>query len=253
MPAARIAWHVLTRLRAALLAASFGGWLLLFVLENAFALPALCRPTGGGYAAGRGLEAVLGSNPASFVLLWGAMLLAMMAPLLAPPLLHVWRRSLTRRRVRAVALFLLGYAVVWVAAGSLLAAGAFTLGSVAQAAGLPPLAIAALVLVGWQATPVKQISLNRCHGRPPLAAFGLRAEADALRYGANHGVWCVGACWAFMLLPLATDGLLHWTMMVLVMLIAIVERARVPGAARWGAAWPGLPQLRFGSPLGSSA
>lgn len=253
MSAARVAWHVLTRLPLPISAASLVGWLLLAFASEASPLDALCGPADGGTIAHRLELALTAGAPLALVLAWLAMLLAMMPPLLAPPLLHVWHRSLTRRRLRAVALFVVGYVVVWLAAGALLGAAALVLGAMAQAGGLPRAVAAILAVVAWQATPLKQVSLNRCHSRPPLAAFGVRAEADALRYGADHGVWCVGACWAFMLVPLAADGPLHWITMGAVTLVAVVERVRAPTAARWGAAWPRLPQPWFSSPLGSSA
>ena len=45
------------------------------------------------------------------------MLLAMMPPLLAMPLMHVYWSSLPRRRVRALACFVGAYGSVWLAAG----------------------------------------------------------------------------------------------------------------------------------------
>ena len=66
---------------------------------------------------------------------------------------------------------------------------------------LPALAAAVLALA-WQASPAKQRCLNRCHAHPPLAAFGWRAARDALALGLRHGGWCVGSCWALMLLVL---------------------------------------------------
>jgi len=237
-----VAWHVVKRLPYPLLGASVVGWTLLAVAESVPSLPELCiSPATAGDVIARFSAAYTVIAPGAVLLASTLMLLAMMPPLLAPPLLHVWRRSLPRRRVRAVALFVLGYALVWLGAELVLVSGWLLLGSSAPAAGSVPFAIAALIALTWQATPLKQISLNRCHGRPPLAAFGLRVEADALRYGASHGLWCVGACWALMLLPLAASGPLHWIIMLGVMLISAVERVRAPQAARWGAAWPRLP------------
>lgn len=256
MQAARVAWYALTRLPYPLLAASAVGWTLLGVAESVPSLPALCvSPATTEGAIARLSAAFSGTAPGMVLLASAVMLLAMMPPLLAPPLLHVWRRSLARRRARAVALFVLGYALVWLGAELLLVGGWLLLGGVTPAAGPAPFAIAAMIALTWQATPLKQISLNRCHGRPSLAAFGFRADADALRYGAGHGLWCVGACWALMLLPLAASGPLHWIMMLGVVLISVVERVRAPRAARWGAAWPRLPSpLRMSSrPMGTTA
>lgn len=243
MQTARVAWYALRRLPYPLLAASAVGWMLLAVAETVPTLPAaLClSPATAEDMIASFSAAFTGTAPGTLLMASTVMLLAMMPPLLGPPLLHVWRRSLARRRVRAVVLFVLGYALVWLGAELVLVSGWLVFGSLAPEAGSVPFAIAALIALTWQATPLKQISLNRCHGQPPLAAFGLHAEADALRYGASHGLWCVGACWALMLLPLAAIGPLHWIAMLGVMLISVVERVRAPRPARWGAAWPRFP------------
>lgn len=250
-----VTWHAARRLPRPLIVASAAGWALVAAEDPVPSLAPLCliAATVSEATTTRVAAALAVTTPLALVLAWAAMLLAMMPPLLAPPLLHVSHRSLTRRRVRAVALFVFAYAVVWFAAGTLLAAWAVALGSLARAAGLPPLALATLLAAAWQATPLKQISLNRCHSLPPLSAFGFRADADALRYGADHAVWCVGACWAFMLLPLAADDPLHWIVMGAVTLVALVERVRAPAAARWGAACPRLPLPWSSSRVGSTA
>jgi predicted metal-binding membrane protein len=129
--------------------------------------------------------------------MWLLMLAAMMTPLLIAPLRHLVARSLPRRRPRAVALFLMGHVAVWVPAGVVLLVAAELLGRSDVAA-----AIVLGVGVLWQVTPLKQRSLNRHHAQPPIAAFGRRADADAFRFGATHAFWCVGSCWALMLLPL---------------------------------------------------
>lgn len=243
-------WHVVRGLPRPLLAASCAGWLLLAGQETVLSVPALCLSAAtASEAATIRIEVALAAiQPSALVLAWLAMILAMMAPLLASPLLHVWRRSLARRRVRALALFLFGYAIVWLAAGAMLTTASLVLGSLAQAVATPPLVLAALVASIWQATPLKQASLNHCHRQPSLAAFGLRADADAFFYGGRSGVWCVGTCWAAMLLPLAATGLPHWPIMAGVTLMLVLERARAPAAPEWGAAWP-RPRLSRFAPM----
>ena len=102
-----------------------------------------------------------------------------------------------------------------------------------------PLAI--LIAAFWQTSPAKQANLNQCHRKPPLAAFGLRAEVDALAYGITHGSSCVGTCWALMLLPFVANGATHWLVMAAITLLALLERTRAPMAPQWGAAWLRLP------------
>jgi predicted metal-binding membrane protein len=165
----------------------------------------------------------------------------MMPPLLSGALLHVWHRSLARRRHRAVLLFVVGYGAVWLAASLPLLVMTVLWDGIAGSSAWWPTVFAVALAVAWQATPIKQICLNRCHGRPPLATFGLAAEADALRYGAHHAMWCVGACWALMLPPLTGTGPWHVVLMLAVTFVALVERVRAPEAVRWGAALPALP------------
>jgi predicted metal-binding membrane protein len=240
----RIAWHAFRRLPAALIGASLAGWFLLAVNESMSTFPLLCvsgaAPADDPAAS---IIALVNTAPlAARELGFALMLLAMMPPLLSGPLSHVWHRSLRRRRLRAVVLFVAGYGTVWLMAGVPLMMMALLGDGIATRAVWWPTVLAVALAIAWQASPLKQSCLNRCHGRPPLATFGFRAEADALRYGVSHAVWCVGACWAMMLLPLAAGGLLHLTLMLAVMVVALVERVRAPEAARWGAALPGLPR-----------
>ena len=231
MPALQVAWQAVKRLPAPLLAATAAGWTVLALRESSASLSAFCL-SGETFSGGAVASTLLPDL--------ALMLLAMMPPLLASPLQHVWRRSLTRRRGRAIALFVMGYVAIWLAVGTLLVAASLILAATAW----PAIAIGALIAIAWQATPLKQTSLNLCHRRPALEAFGIRAETDALLYGVTHGIWCAGACWALMLLPLLVGGPLHWALMLAVMLVAIVERARAPQPARWNAAWPQLPDGR---------
>ena len=58
---------------------------------------------------------------------WLAMLLAMMPPLLAQPVLHVWWSSLRPRRPWALFLFGSAYTAVWMGAGAVLIPAAMAL------------------------------------------------------------------------------------------------------------------------------
>jgi predicted metal-binding membrane protein len=160
------------------------------------------------------------------------MLLATMPPLLLHPILHVWTRSLARRRIRAVALFLFANTAVWMAVGCVLAAGALAMRMVADLDAVLAAAVATGIALVWQATPVKQTCLNRCHRLPPLAAFGIAADLDCLRFGAQAGAWCVGSCWALMLAALMA-GDAHGFAMLAVAAVSSAERMERPRPARW--------------------
>ena len=162
---------------------------------------------------------------------WLLMLVAMMAPLTIPALYHVRFTSLARRRAPAIAMFVAGYGAVWMACGVLFAwiewaAVASAPGSYIPAAG------AALAALGWQASPLKQICLNRCHDHRPIAVFGIQAHLDVFRFGLNHGAWCVGGCWALMLFPmLLLEG--HLAAMAAVAVLAYCERLEDPASPGW--------------------
>lgn len=132
---------------------------------------------------------------------WGLMLVAMMSPALILPIGHLRLRSFKRRRARAIALFGVGYGAIWMAVGGVQLGVAVAAGWLAPSGYLPAAGVAVLAIV-WQLSPAKQRCLNRCHAHTELAAFGVAADLAALRFGASHGVWCAGSCWALMLSPL---------------------------------------------------
>lgn len=153
---------------------------------------------------------------------WAVMLAAMMGPVVVAPLQVLRARSFRRRRGRTTALFVVGYGGVWMAAG-------VGLGVLGPMVGL---AAAVGMAVVWQCSPWKQVCLNRCHRLPETAAFGRAADVDALRAGAAHGGWCVGSCWALMVVPMLLPAG-HLAGMAAVGVVMVSERLEGPGARRW--------------------
>jgi predicted metal-binding membrane protein len=215
-----------------LLLASLVGWVAPLASGRWLAVADFCGGSAGIWLAGGWRGALALNQPELLVLPWLLMLLAMMPPLLVRPMRHLWRRSLRRRRTRAIALFAVAYTAVWLLAGVGLLAAAIVLRGIAEAAPgaaiLPAVAIALL----WQATPPKQACLNFCHRLPPLATFGLAADLDCLRFGLSAALWCVGTCWALMLVPLAADGA-HLALMAVASVVMLAERLAPPQSARW--------------------
>jgi len=156
--------------------------------------PATTPPASAGWH-----PAELGS-PLALLTGWPLMLIAMMAPLLIPALRHVCARSLPARRRRSLTLLAAAYAATWTAGGLVLYAVAIGMQALSSTAAAVVLGLGTAVV--WQLSPAKQRCLNRRAAHPPLAAFGRPADLDALRFGGRHGLWCVGACWPLMLLPL---------------------------------------------------
>jgi predicted metal-binding membrane protein len=207
-----------------ILALSALAWAFVIASDNALLLPSLCA---AHLSAGTSFAVAVATNatPAQ-ALFWLAMLLAMMTPLLWQPLVHVWQRSLAERRVRAVALFLVGYMAPWLVATAILMCVAIVL-RLAAASALAAFAVALAAAVLWQTTPVRAQCLRRCHDLDPLPAFGLTAEWASLRFGARVSVFCLGACWALMLLPMTSD-VAHVPLMAAVAFVMLTERYTEP-------------------------
>ena len=164
----------------------------------------------------------LPGNAFAGALSWTLMLIAMMPPLLVHPVRRVWSSGLRRRRGAAIALFVSGYALVWMPGGAILQHAAASLDAHPPGIGSSGavLAIAAL----WQALPIKGRFLALCHRAPTLRIFGAGAGVDQLRYGLTSGLGCFGACWGLMLLPLLTRW--HLLAMAGVAVFATLERHR---------------------------
>jgi predicted metal-binding membrane protein len=187
---------------------------------------AMCRVLPGGEVLLPGLLYVGG---------WLLMLAAMMLPTTLPLLQRFDRLAATRGdRVELIALLLVGYLLVWLGFGvaaHLLDAVLhaivqqsiwLTLNAWVLGAGL--LAIAGL----FQFSRLKYHCLDKC--RTPLSFImqhwhGITPRRDALLLGAHHGVFCVGCCWAIMLLMFVVGtGNVGW-MLVLGAVMAIEKNA----------------------------
>jgi predicted metal-binding membrane protein len=207
----------------ALLCASLAGWALFLTWGCHLAQPFLCTAGGSHRLAWnpQALQFALEWTPLSgSAQSWFFMLLAMTPPLLAQPMRRLWHGSLARRRVAAVAAFVLGYGALWMAAGAVLIAAATVAG-----VELGPVAAPAILGVAllWSVSPAKKTFLGLCHRAPTLRAFGVSAYRDCLEYGAMSGAWCVGVCWPLMLLSLVAAGA-HAEVMAGVFLLTILER-----------------------------
>lgn len=234
-----------TRKRAVLLSLARPPWPLLFSIaacgiilsllrSGHLHMPAYC---GAGPAAWPftqenldALRLLLFLNPPSQLALdWALMLVAMMPPLLALPLAHVWRSSRPRRRARAVTLFLAAYVLAWMSAALLLIPLSLQLRLLA---GDGAILVALGAALTWSASPWHRAALNRSHRLPRVGLFGAAADRDSLRFGIGHGRWCIASCWAWMLVPLVV-GQGHSLAMLLAGAIMLAERLGPPGALRW--------------------
>ena len=156
---------------------------------------------------------------------WTLMTVAMMLPT-SMPLLAVFARVAARRddRVLLVGLVVAGYLASWAAMGLLaylLAVGLRLVSARVPWIGEQGWILAAFALVGaglYQFTPLKTRCLDRCRSPFSFVAehwTGVRHRRQALWLGVHHGLFCVGCCWALMLLmfPLGA-GNLGWMLLL---------------------------------------
>ncbi|MGW2675892.1 DUF2182 domain-containing protein [Streptomyces sp. NPDC001436] len=182
-----------------------------------------------------------------FLLLWPAMMAAMMLPSVAPVAV-TWARGIARRssgagRALRTAEFLAGYLIAWTGFGLLAYGGLALTGALVDRdpdagkwIGATAFALAGLYQLG----PLKDICLRHC--RSPLAQLvryaAYRPRLRDLRVGLHHGAYCVGCCWALMvaLIPL---GVMNLAAMAGVAVLIFLEKlwyrgpqlARLAGAA----------------------
>lgn len=179
------------------------GWLTLaWLAADTGNLQALCRPASG-------------AAPGSVVLLmWAAMTLAMMLPTAGPMILTYAEIAETaaRKGERIVSPLVLaaGYGLVWA--------------GFAMAASLAQLALVRLALVGdavapvnglfsgaiflaagaYQFTPLKHACLTQCQRPFPFFfAHWQTTPKGVFRLGLTQGLYCLGCCWAMMLVMFA--------------------------------------------------
>jgi len=153
-------------------------------------------------------------TPATFSLtfaMWWVMMVGMMVPSAAPMILTFATLNRSKRargqNFVPVSVFVFGYLITW---GAFSVAATVAQSALSSMALLSPLLTATSPILGavlliaaglYQFTPLKQACLRNC--RSPFA-FVLNHRRDgwggALRMGQEHGLICLGCCWALMAL-----------------------------------------------------
>jgi predicted metal-binding membrane protein len=156
---------------------------------------------------------------------WTLMTAAMMLPTTLP-LLEIFRRLVVRRpdRWQLIAGVVAGYLGVWLIFGMVAHSADWVLHQVAErspwleANGWIIGAGTLLLAGGFQFSRLKYRCLDKC--RAPLSFVmehwrGRHAQRNALLLGIHHGAFCVGCCWALMLLMFAVGvGNVGWMLML---------------------------------------
>lgn len=214
-----------------LMAVGLAGWVGVANAHFALLTPELCISGDWLGQAPAGAASVLTLNPpAQTVTFCLVMLMAMMTPLLARPIGHLCRHGTVCLRVLAIACFVTTYAGIWLLAACALLAVAVALKGFSAAIALPAPAVATVIALIWQAAPVKWTCLERCHRLPRLSPLCATAALDCVRFGAATALWCIGACWALMLVPFVVEGM-HVAAMAGVAALMFAER-HVPAGWR---------------------
>jgi predicted metal-binding membrane protein len=190
---------------------------------------------------------------------WQVMTAAMMLPS-SLPMIRLY--ALTAQRgpswKLSLLLFLLAYFAVWTAFAVPALVGDMGLHGLVhswpwldQHARLIPATTFALA-AAWQLTPLKDACLRECrHPGPFLQRYYRRGPLAGLRLGLRHGLFCLGCCWALMLVMFAA-GVAHLAWMGVVGLVMLAEKA-LPGGDRLsrplGAVLAGLAVMALVVPL----
>jgi predicted metal-binding membrane protein len=174
---------------------------------------------------------------ALFLIAWQAMIAAMMLPS-SLPLVRLFNlaSSGAPARRRAMAGLLTGYALIWTAFGAAAFAGDALLHRLIAdnaelrahkwiiVAGL--LALAGVV----QFTPLKARCLTECrHPAAFLMRHYRRGAAGGFMLGRRHGLFCVGCCWALMLVMFVA-GAASLTWMGGLTVLMVYEKTAARGA-----------------------
>jgi predicted metal-binding membrane protein len=171
--------------------------------------------------------------------MWVVMMIGMMLPSAAPALLlyaGIVRKSPDGERARLhVYAFATGYVLVWTAFSFLatvlqrLLANSALLSPMMESRGW--LGGALLIAAGiYQLTPFKRTCLESC--RSPAAfivGHWQRGFPGALRLGIAHGIFCLGCCWALMLL-LFVGGVMNLWWIGALTIFVLLEKLAPLGA-----------------------
>jgi predicted metal-binding membrane protein len=189
-----------------------------------------------------GLEAWGTAHFAAMLAMWTVMMVGMMVPTALPMTLIYMGIVRSAKEGDAVVaptlVFVAGYVGVWALFSVLATTAQWALESAAllspmMVATSPMLGAGLLVLAGvYQLTPAKHACLSHCRSPVHFVAHHWRqGNLGALRMGASHGLYCLGCCWALMLL-LFVGGVMNLLWIAAIAFFVLLEKVlplgRVP-------------------------
>jgi predicted metal-binding membrane protein len=141
---------------------------------------------------------------------WQVMIGAMMLPSSVPMIRLFAATAPSEARAKTLSAFIGGYAIVWTAFGAaafIFDAGVHQVVDANPWLGQHPWLIGGTTLAvagAFQFSAVKDRCLDNCrHPAAFLLRHYRRGTAEAFRMGRGHGLFCLGCCWALMLLMFA--------------------------------------------------
>ena len=173
--------------------------------------------------------------------MWVVMMVGMMTPSVTPMILvyaRVGRQAAECRPFASVAWFAGGYFLAWIAFSLVATSLQWAL---ERAALLTPMMTGASHIVGgtllilaglYQWTPLKDVCLSQCqaplgfilsHGGFPGTATG------SLALGFRHGLYCLGCCWALMVLLFAL-GVMNLIWIAALAILVLLEKVVPSGS-----------------------
>jgi len=188
--------------------------------------------------------------------MWSVMMVGMMTGSAAPMLLFFAGAQAKRQASGGslrVLLFGLGYLAIWsgfsaIATFSQWALQRASLLSDTMAASSPRVAAAIAIIAGvYQLTPFKCACLSHC--RSPLGFLMTHwrdGAGGAFRMGASHGLFCLGCCWALMILLFAV-GVMNLVWVAAITILVLIEKLTPSGLVLSRVS--GLAMIGFGLSL----
>ncbi len=184
-----------------------------------------------------GMAGTMGLGLAVFVAVWTLMMAAMMLPSVAPTA-SLYARTFQSNRATRTAGLVTGYLAVWAVAGLPAYGLAWLTGwlTASHPGAAHIMAVAVFAAVGiYQLSWLKDRCLAHC--RSPLGLLlhygSYRGRLRDLRVGVHHGGYCLGCCWALMVILVAV-GVMNVAAMVGLAALVLIEKvwARGPAAGR---------------------
>jgi predicted metal-binding membrane protein len=181
-----------------------------------------------------GMTGTMGLGLAAFVPVWTLMMAAMMLPSVTPTA-TLYAKTMQRNRAARIAGLVAGYLAVWAAAGLPAYGLAWLAGwlTARHPSAAHIMAVTVFAVCGiYQLSNLKDRCLAHC--RSPLGLLlhygSFRGRLRDLRVGAHHGGYCLGCCWALMVILVAV-GVMNVAAMVGLAAVVLIEKV-----SRWGLA-----------------